>query len=96
MQSRQNLSLGGEAEATVSFPVVSGVGLEVVLAQFWSTEGSAEVSADVAFHGVSPSALSSASAPGEALSAASSTMHGCDMLSKMMVRPHTRACMHAL
>ena len=70
MQSRQSLSLGGEAEATASFPVAAGAGLEVVLAQFWKSEGCAEVSADAAFHGVSPCALSSSATSAENVSIA--------------------------
>jgi hypothetical protein len=59
MQSRQSLTLGGESEATVCFPVSQGAGLEIVVAQFWKSEGSSEVSAAVAFHGISYGTLSS-------------------------------------
>jgi hypothetical protein len=58
MQSRHGLSIGGGAETTVSFPVTQGAGLEVVVAQFWKTEGSSELEASVTFHGISPSAMS--------------------------------------
>lgn len=56
-KSSRSLSLTSEAETTTCFPVAQGAGLEIVVAQFWKTEGCSEVSASVAFHGVSPSSI---------------------------------------
>lgn len=68
LQSRSSLSLGGDAEATVCFPVTQDAGLEVVMAQFWKSEGSSEISASVAFHGIAPASMNALPAPGASAS----------------------------